>query len=412
MLLYRPAASAMRSRETQRQRVNQPFDLICFSHLRWSFVFQRPQHLLSRYARERRVYFVEEPIFDDGPDRLEVTVSDENVQVVVPHLKHDTLDPDAAQSTLLNELLTQQTIVRYVLWYYTPMALPIAQALEPLAIVYDCMDQLAAFKNAPPALLERERELFKRADVVFTGGYSLYEEKKHRHPNVHPFPSSVDVPHFAQAREPQRDPEDQAFLTRPRLGFYGVIDERMDLELIAGTAAARPTWNFILLGPVVKIESSSLPRAANIHYLGGKSYSELPSYASGWDVALLPFARNESTRFISPTKTPEYLAAGLPVVSTSIRDVREPYEKLGLVRIADSVSEFVAACDAALAAPIGPQLAAADAFLAQLSWDETWSQMSLHVERAVQRRLSGNARALAVGTAQGAMRIDGIAAGE
>jgi len=391
--------------------VNQ-FDLICFSHLRWSFVFQRPQHLLSRYARERRVFFVEEPIFDDGPDRLELTVSDENVHVVIPHLKHDTLDTDAAQATLLRDLMAQQAIRRYVLWYYTPMALPIAQDLEPLSIVYDCMDQLAAFKDAPPALLERERELFKQADVVFTGGYSLYEEKKHRHSNVHPFPSSVDVPHFARARAPQAEPEDQRILTRPRLGFYGVIDERMDLELIAGAAAARPNWNFVLVGPVVKIESSSLPRAANIHYLGGKTYSELPSYAAGWDVALLPFARNESTRFISPTKTPEYLAAGLPVVSTSIRDVREPYEKLGLVRIADSVSDFVRACDAALAGPSGPRLAAADAFLAQLSWDETWSQMSQLVERAVQRRLSGNGRASTVDTADGATRIDGIAAGE
>ena len=401
----------MRPRATQRQRVNQ-FDLICFSHLRWSFVFQRPQHLLSRYARERRVFFVEEPIFDDGPDRLELTVSDENVHVVVPYLKHGTLDTDAAQATLLHELMAQQAIRRYVLWYYTPMALPIAQDLEPLSIVYDCMDQLAAFKGAPPELLECERELFKRADVVFTGGYSLYEEKKHRHPNVHPFPSSVDVPHFARARAPQPEPEDQRFLTRPRLGFYGVIDERMDLELIAGAAAARPSWNFVLVGPVVKIESSSLPRAANIHYLGGKTYHELPSYAAGWDVALLPFARNESTRFISPTKTPEYLAAGLPVVSTSIRDVREPYEKLGLVSIADSVSDFVQACDAALVEPSGPRLAAADAFLAQLSWDETWSQMSQLVERAVQRRLSGNGRASTVDTADGATRIDGIAAGE
>jgi UDP-galactopyranose mutase len=391
--------------------VNHPFDLICFSHLRWSFVFQRPQHLLSRYARERRVYFLEEPVFGDGPNRLELTVSDERVHVIVPHLERDTLDPDAAQTPLLHELMTQQAIRRYVLWYYTPMALPIAHGLEPLAVVYDCMDQLAAFKNAPAALLERERELFEQADVVFTGGYSLYEEKKHRHPNVHPFPSSVDVEHFARARAPQNEPADQAFLTHPRLGYYGVIDERMDLALIAGAAAARPSWNFVFLGPVVKIESSSLPRAPNIHYLGSKSYSQLPSYASGWDVALLPFARNESTRFISPTKTPEYLAAGLPVVSTSIRDVRNPYEGLGLVRVADSVPEFVAACDAALREPLGAYLAAADAFLAHLSWDETWSQMSLHVERAVQRRQANTARTAAVG-AECNTSIDGIAAGE
>jgi UDP-galactopyranose mutase len=214
----------------------------------------------------------------------------------------------------------------------------------------------------------------------------LYEAKKHRHPNVHAFPSSVDVPHFMQARAPQAEPEDQKILNHPRLGFYGVIDERMDLELIAGLAAARPGWNIVLIGPIVKIEEASLPRAANLHYLGSKSYAALPSYASGWDVALLPFARNESTEFISPTKTPEYLAAGLPVVSTSIRDVRNPYEALGLARIADTVESFVAACDAALDEPLGAHLAAADRFLAQLSWDKTWQRMSELVERAIERR--------------------------
>src|SRR3954469_17485531 len=316
--------------------------LICFSHLRWSFVFQRPQHLLSRFARDRRVYFFEEPVRHAGADNLELSVSAEGVHVIVPHLNHETRDADAVQAELLQKFMSEHNIEHYVTWYYTPMALPIARDLQPLATVYDCMDQLAAFKNAPPALLERETELFSKASVVFTGGQSLYEEKKHRHSNVHAFPSSVDVPHFMQARVPQGEPEDQKILPHPRLGFYGVIDERMDLELLAGVAAARPGWTIVLLGPVVKVEEGSLPRAANIHYLASKSYAALPSYAAGWDVALLPFARNESTEFISPTKTPEYLAAGLPVVSTSIRDVVRPYQALGLVRIADTVSDFVA----------------------------------------------------------------------
>jgi len=392
--------------------LNQSYDLICFSHLRWSFVFQRPQHLLSRYARERRVYFVEEPILSDEPDRLEMSLSEEGVHVVVPYLNRATLDPDAAQSAMLQELMKQQKIQRYVLWYYTPMALPMSQGLQPLAVVYDCMDQLAAFKGAPPALLDRERELFKLADVVFTGGYSLYEEKKHRHPNVHPFPSSVDVPHFAQARAPQPEPEDQQILNHPRLGFYGVIDERMDLELIAGAAAARPGWTFVLIGPVIKVDEASLPRAANIQYLGSKGYAELPGYASGWDVALLPFARNESTKFISPTKTPEYLAAGLPVVSTTIADVKNPYEALGLVRIADTVEEFVAACDAALAEPIGSHLAAADAYLEQLSWDKTWMQMSQLVESAAQRRSRNSSRAAVPSASERTTQDDGLTAGE
>jgi len=193
----------------------------------------------------------------------------------------------------------------------------------------------------------------------------------------------VDVGHFAQARAPQSDPEDQRSLQHPRLGFFGVIDERMDLELLAGVAAARPNWSLVLLGPVVKVAEEHLPRAANIHYLGCKSYQELPSYVSGWDVALLPFARNEATEFISPTKTPEYLAAGLPVVSTSIRDVVKPYLAAGLVRIADSVSDFVSACEASLAESPGPRLARGDEFLSHLSWDITYAAMAKHVDRAV-----------------------------
>jgi UDP-galactopyranose mutase len=268
------------------------YDVICFSHLRWSFVFQRPQHLLSRCARERRVYFVEEPMFIDGPSRLELTLTKEGVHVAVPQVNEAESDVLGVQLEMLKGMLAQEKIERYVLWFYTPMALPLARDLSPLAVVYDCMDQLAAFKDAPEELVHREQELLARADVMFTGGHALFEEKRDQHHNVHPFPSSVDVPHFAQARAPQREPEDQAFIARPRLGFFGVIDERMDLELLEGVARSRPSWQVIVIGPVVKIDESELPRAANIHYLGGRSYSELPSYISGWDVALLPFARN------------------------------------------------------------------------------------------------------------------------
>ena len=368
--------------------MNHEYDLVCLSHLRWSFVFQRPQHLLSRCARDRRVFFVEEPIFSDGPNRLDLTLTEEGVHVVVAHLDQQTprSEVDAIQAEMLQNLLSEQNVDRFVLWYYTPMALPIGDALKPLAIVYDCMDQLAAFKGAPPALLERERELLQRADVVFTGGHSLFEEKRASHSNIFPFPSSVDVPHFAQALAPQSAPEDQAHVPHPRLGFFGVIDERMDLELLAGVAAARPDWQLVILGPVVKIDEAELPRHANIHYLGSKKYGELPRYIAGWDVAILPFARNESTRFISPTKTPEYLAAGKPVVSTAIADVVRPYQALGLVRIADTVTEFVAACEAALTEPSAPVRAKADAYLAQLSWEKTWREMESHIQATLERQ--------------------------
>jgi UDP-galactopyranose mutase len=365
-------------------------DLICFSHLRWDFVYQRPQHLLSRYAEERRVFYVEEPVFDNGPMRLDISGRDGGVWVVVPHLPEglSEIEIEAAQRTLIDQLFKEHSIRDCVLWYYTPMALAFTRHLEPLATVYDCMDELSAFKGAPPALREREEELFRRADLVFTGGQSLYEAKRERHHAVQYFPSSIDQAHFGQARTLAAEPDDQAGIAHPRLGFFGVIDERFDIELLDGVAAARPRWQFIMIGPVVKIDPATLPRRQNIHYLGGKSYQELPAYLAGWDVALLLFARNESTRFISPTKTPEYLAAGKPVISTSIRDVVRTYGERGLVHIADTVDEFVSAAEAILSEQ--PEqadwLAGVDAFLASNSWDETWAQMSKLIEDVVNAR--------------------------
>lgn len=297
------------------------------------------------------------------------------------------------QRRLLDELFTRERITNYVLWYYTPMAVGFTDHLRPQTIVYDCMDELSAFAHAPAALRLREAALMRRADLVFTGGQSLYEAKRDAHPNVRAFPSSVDVDHFAQARRLTRDPGDQAAIPRPRLGFFGVIDERMDIELLTGMAAARPDWHLVMLGPVVKIDPANLPANENIHYLGSKKYEELPAYIAGWDVALLPFARNEATRFISPTKTPEYMAAGKPVVSTSIRDVVRPYGQQGLVRIADSVAEFVAACEAAMAEDSVARIRAHDAFLRQTSWDGTWAQMRNLVNAAVASRVDQPIRA-------------------
>lgn len=364
-------------------------DLVCLSHLRWDFVYQRPQHLLSRFAKERRVFFFEEPVTGSGPTRLDVSERDCGVHVVVPHLPADLIGEEAreaALSGLINQLFAEQKIDEHLLWYYTPMAVGWTKHLKPAAIVYDCMDELSAFKGAPPALTEREAELFRRADLVFTGGMSLFEAKRHLHKNIFPFPSSIDAQHFARARALTEDPADQVSIPRPRLGFFGVIDERFDIELLDAVARLRPDWNFVMIGPVVKIDEAELPRRANIHYLGGKSYTELPAYLAGWDVALLPFARNESTRFISPTKTPEYLAAGCAVVSTSIRDVVRPYGELGLVHIADEPEDFVAACEATMNDPDpAARIRSVDTFLSQISWDETWGRMAELIEDVVQR---------------------------
>lgn len=362
------------------------FDLVCLSHLRWDFVYQRPQHLLSRCAKERRVFFIEEPIFDGGPARLDVSTREDGVCVVIPHLPTGEISEvtrDAVLQGLIDSLFESHAIKNYALWYYTPMALAFTRHLKPLAVIYDCMDELSAFKGAPPALREREAELFERADLVFTGGQSLYEAKRHQHPHIYAFPSSIDAAHFAQARAITEDPADQSNIARPRLGFFGVIDERFDIELLDGLAAARPEWQLVMIGPIVKIDPADLPRRENIHYLGGKSYKELPAYLAGWDVALLLFARNESTRYISPTKTPEYLAAGKPVVSTSIRDVVRPYGQQGFVHIADTVDDFVAAVEAAMNEDEHERLRQVDAFLAQTSWDRTWANMNELIEAVI-----------------------------
>jgi UDP-galactopyranose mutase len=363
-------------------------DLICLSHLRWDFVYQRPHHLLSRCARERRVFFIEEPVFvKEQLAELDITMRDCGVSVVVPRLPEGLSEEEilGVQRLLIDDLLQECRILDYILWYYTPMAMPFTGHLNPLATVFDCMDELSAFKFAPAALREYEAELLSRADVVFTGGQSLYEAKRNQHRNIHPFPSSIDAAHFAQARSITHDPDDQANIPHPRLGFFGVIDERMDLALLDQIAIARPDWHMVMVGPIVKIDPADLPRRPNIHYLGGKDYNQLPNYLAGWDVALLPFAINESTRFISPTKTPEYLAAGKPVVSTPIHDVVRPYGETKLVRIAQTGAEFVEAIEAALygEADSSEWLLAVDQFLSQNSWDQTWMRMMQMIDEVV-----------------------------
>jgi UDP-galactopyranose mutase len=365
-----------------------PRDVICLSHLRWGFVYQRPQHLLSRFARGRRVFFVEEPISTDGTPQLDMhTCPESGVNIVVPRVPTG-LGP-ASQETilklLLNKLIADHDVTDYLLWYYTPMALSFSRHLNPRAVVFDCMDELSGFQGAPQEMKDREAELMARADLVFTGGQSLYEAKVGRHDHLFCFPSSIEFGHFSQARSITVDPSDQAEIPHPRIGFAGVVDERMNIELLRQMADLRPDWQFIMVGPVVKIDPQTLPKNPNIHWLGGKAYKELPAYLAGWDVAMLPFAHNDSTKFISPTKTPEYLAAGRPVVSTSITDVVRPYATEKLVRIADTPEEFVRAISECMEVDAVSEQwrARVDQMLAQNSWDLTWQRMCSAIESRI-----------------------------
>lgn len=364
--------------------------LVCFSHLRWNFVFQRPQQVLSRFARDMAVVFWEEPIEIGKRQTAFIQVREAeghpNVRVVVPHLPGGLAEADrVATLERLLEAYCAGLTRPLVAWYYTPMMLPFSRGLNASVVVYDCMDELSKFRFAPAELLQLEQELIETADLVFTGGTSLFEAKKSRHSSVHLFPSSVDRPHFAKARVIQPDPADQQPLPRPRLGFFGVIDERLDTELLSAAAGLRPDWAFVMVGPVVKISEDELPRLPNIHYLGPKTYAELPTYLAGWDVALMPFAMNESTEFISPTKTPEYLAGGRPVVSTPVRDVIRHYGHLDGVRIARGAEQFVAECEKALdlAKNRAGWLADADLLLAATSWDTTQARMAGLVRQAL-----------------------------
>lgn len=327
--------------------------LIVFSHLRWHFVYQRPQHLLTRLARDHRVIYIEEPVACEGPARLETIQVSEHIEVWRPHSPLEAPGFHDDQLPILRPLL--EPALRAVggdgptLWFYTPMALPLASGLRPKAVVYDCMDELSAFLGAPRQMQQREAALMKCADLVLTGGPSLYDARRHQHPRVLCLPSAVDARHYAPSYALARQDEVaradalQRDIPHPRLGFIGVIDERLHTALLRALAESRPDWQVVMVGPVVKIDASTLPQAPNIHWLGPQPYELLPQIVAGWDVCLLPFAMNEATRFISPTKTLEYLAADKPVVSTPVADVVSMYGDV--VEVAADAAAFVQACE-------------------------------------------------------------------
>ena len=377
--------------------VDDPPEIVCLSLLQWDFAGQRAQRLMSRSARERRIFFVEEPVFGATVPGLDIRRSDCGVFVVTPHLSEGSDDAEAPateQALLLDELFLEYEVCDYILWYYTPTALAFTWRLDPLLVVYDCMDEPSASDSAPPAAKWREAELLKLADVVFTSRHGLDEAKRRFHHNVHPLPDRVDLEHFRNARREIAEPVDQARIGRPRLGYSGVIDERLDLELLAAIAEARADWQIVMIGPVVEIGPSELPRRPNIHYLGDRIYKDLPAYFSGWDVAVAPFSRGESTRLIAPVETSEYLAAGVPMVSTSIRDVELVYGRRGLVKVADTTDDFVAAAERLMNRhgdyDYGAWLDRVDEALVSSACDETWARMMNLIDLTLKKLYSEN----------------------
>jgi UDP-galactopyranose mutase len=346
-------------------------DLLVFSHLRWDFIFQRPQHLLSRHAKYRRVFYFEDPVFGmTEVPRLHLRETSENVLVVIPYLPSsiDASQIESAMTDLVDELVYEEEVIDYTLWYYTPEALSYTKHLEPRATIFDCMTELSS---------EKEEELLKKADIVFTSSPSLYESRKAIHHNIHSFPSSMDFSHFAQARQKLVEPDDQINIPHPRIGFYGVIDERLNMELIMQLADLKTDYHFVIIGPVSGIDPRALPKRNNIHYLGIKEYHVLPLYLASWDCAMIPYVVNESTEFLAPSKTPECLAAGRPVVSTPLRDVIHPYHNQNLVHIADNPEDFVDEIDLAIAERKNPEwLDRVDHYLRDNSWDITFQRMA------------------------------------
>jgi UDP-galactopyranose mutase len=337
---------------------------------------------MSRAAREFKVWFFEEPVHFEGRPVLKIENDDCGVSVVTPLLPAgiSEAEKNRALQDMLVSLLSKVQPKRLISWYYTPMALDFTDELTPDCCVYDNMDELSTFAGAPPKLVDYEQKLLSMCDVVYVGGHSLYKAKKDRHDNIHVFPSSVDIAHFRAARQELAEPDDQKNIPGPRLGFFGVIDERMNTSLVAEIAAKRPDWQLLMIGPTAKIDPAALPQARNIHWLGCKQYDELPHYLSGWDVGIMPFAINAATRFISPTKTPEFLAAGVPVVSTPIADVVEPYGRAGHVEIAEDADGFIDRAATLLQRPRTKWLKAVDRHLAGMSWDDTWAGMRLRLD--------------------------------
>lgn len=369
--------------------------IVVHCHLRWDFVWQRPQQIFVRLAARHRIAYIEEPLTDDGETRLAISEPFPNIVRIVPILhRSEGLDVDAQcaemlphlQRALGNHPLLAGRFDRVIHWFYSPMMAPrMLGKFDTAAVVYDCMDELAKFRFAPPDLPAREATLLAAADVVFTGGHQLFTLKQRHHRNVHLYGCGVDLEHYAKARHAETQiPADIASLPRPILGYFGVVDERLDYALVESLASAFDGGSVVMIGPFAKIDPATLPRRPNLHWLGQRDYDDLPAYAKGFDACLMPFALNDATENINPTKTLEYMAAGKPVVSTAVPDVLRHFTPI--VQVGHSHAEFISLAARACSQPDASLLARGLKRASGATWDAIVGAMREHVLAAVRAK--------------------------
>jgi glycosyltransferase involved in cell wall biosynthesis len=359
----------------EKKESNNAYDIVVFCHLRWDFVYQRPQHIISRLAKTHKILLIEEPWHRPEQEGSSLNAVTPNLHVLQPNVHH--IEEIAG-------ILPQYTGKSIDTgWFYSASFVPLLDYFSFDTVVYDCMDELSLFKGAPEKLVAQEHSLMNMADIVFTGGKSLYESKVQHHDNVFCFPSSVDREHFAKALNGLAVPDDISAIKGPIAGYFGVIDERIDLGLINEVALLQPEVSFVMIGPLAKIGEHDLPRQHNIHYLGMKDYKELPGYLKAFSVAMMPFALNDATKYISPTKTLEYMAAGKPIISTAIHDVVRDYSNS--VSIIDTATEFSKAIDALLEQSTNVLIPTNyDDILEKTSWDATVNKMQAILKNTVE----------------------------
>jgi glycosyltransferase involved in cell wall biosynthesis len=373
------------------------YPIIAHSHLAWDWVWQRPQQFLSRLSRKHRVLFIEtrapDPALVAPLAKCETLENFPNLTVLriqFPSWRWEDADyVDLERRNLVQQALAGPLAGKFddaVQWFYDPMAVKaFAGHLGEVATVYDCMDELSQFAGAPVELVEREAALLARADVVFAGGRRLHEAKSRHHSNCHFYGCGVDREHFGKARHPQTVvPPDLSHLPKPVLGYFGVVDERLDYDLIAALADANPRWSVAMIGPVMKIEEHVLPRRRNLHWLGGRDYSQLPAYCKGFDVCLMPFARNKATEFINPTKALEYMATGRMIVSSAIPDVVRNFGDI--IKVASGHEEFISLCQQALSSCDSDAIERGLSLAAENSWDSIVSRLEMHIDEVLQQK--------------------------